>query len=68
MDFNIKKVSKWAWIKIGAVISIMVAALIFKPEFTDLQVNVIAGIIIAVIIFELLRATGILGKIFGKKE
>jgi len=67
-SFNIKKVSKKGWIILGSAVAIMIAALIFKPDFTQTQGYIIAGVIIAWIAFEVLKMTGVLGKIFNKKK
>ncbi len=69
MEFNIKGVSKWAWIKIGVVVVLMILALIFNPDFDSQPVLVysIAGVIGIYILYLLLNMTGMLGKIFNKK-
>lgn len=70
MEFNIKKVPTSGWIKIGVVIALMASFLIFKPDFDSMPVLVysIAGVIGAWILYEVLKMTGILGKIFNKKK
>jgi len=70
MEFNIKKVPTAGWIRIGIAALIMILALIFKPDFDAHPVLVysIAGVIGIYILYLLLRMTGILGKIFGKKK
>lgn len=68
MEFNIKGISTWAWVKIGLVIAFMASMLIFKPNFDEYP-NVVLGVEIAIciwIIYELLKMFGILGKIFNK--
>lgn len=67
---GIKKVPTSGWIKIGAVGAIMAGVLIFKPDFNEVPglVYGISGVIGVWILYEVLRMTGILGKIFNKKN
>ena len=69
MEFNIKGISTWAWVKIGAVIAFMAAMLIFKPNFNEYP-NVVLGVSVAIgicILCELLNMFGVFGKILNKK-
>lgn len=68
MGFNIKKVPLSGWLKLGGVAAIMIAALIFKPEFTQTQGYIISGVILAWIAYEVLKMTGVLGKLFNKNK
>lgn len=69
MEFNIKGMSPWSWAKIGVVAVFIIAMLIFKPDFDahPTLVYSVAGIIGAWLLYEFLKMTGILGKIFNKK-
>lgn len=67
-SFNIKKVPLNGWLKIGGVAAIMIAALIFTPEFTQTQVYWISGGFGVIMLYIVLNITGVLGKIFGKKK
>ena len=70
MEFNIKNVSPIAWILIVIGITFMASMLYFQPDFNNIPklVYAIGGLIGAWIIYELLKMTGILGKIFNKEK
>ena len=66
---GIKKVPTKGWIIIGIIAASMASMMIFQPDWNSMPTFVywIAGVIGAVIVYEGLKMTGILGKIFGKK-
>lgn len=66
-SFNIKGVPVKGWIMLGIAVGIMAAALIFKPEFSKTQGDIILGVVAIVLLYILLNVTGVLGKLFNKK-
>ena len=68
MNIDFKKVPKRGWIVLGVAVAVMVSALIFKPNYTQTQGYVIAGVFILWMAYEVLKMTGVLGRIFNKKK